>query len=60
MTLMLFALRHGDVSVVALLSSTSPVLVLPLLWIVTKQAPTRSAWLSAGLCVLGSALLIFG
>ncbi|WP_406609869.1 DMT family transporter [Agarivorans sp. JK6] len=60
MTLMLFALRYGDVSVVALLSSTSPVLVLPLLWIVTKQAPTRSAWLSAGLCVLGSALLIFG
>ncbi|MDO6685676.1 MULTISPECIES: DMT family transporter [unclassified Agarivorans] len=59
MTLMLFALRYGDVSVVALLSSTSPVLVLPLLWIVTKQAPTRSAWCSAALCVLGSALLIF-
>ncbi|MGY5451264.1 DMT family transporter [Agarivorans sp. MS3-6] len=59
MTLMLYALRYGDLSVVALLSSTSPVLVLPLLWIVTKQAPTRSAWLSASLCLLGSALLIF-
>lgn len=59
MTLMLFALRYGDVSVVALLSSTSPVLVLPLLWLVTKQAPTRSAWFSAGLVVIGSGLLIF-
>ncbi|WP_432468762.1 EamA family transporter [Agarivorans sp. Z349TD_8] len=60
MTLMLFALRNGDVSVVALLSSSSPILVLPLLWIYTKQAPTYSAWASAALCVVGSSLLIFG
>ncbi|CAG8999385.1 MAG: hypothetical protein CENE_01359 [Candidatus Celerinatantimonas neptuna] len=58
MTLILYALRHGDVGMVSLLSATTPVMILPLLWICTKEPPTRSAWFAATLAVIGSALLI--
>lgn len=58
MTLILYALRHGNVGMVSLLSATTPVMILPLLWICTKEPPTRSAWFAAILAVLGSALLI--
>jgi len=37
MTLILYALREGNVGMVALLSSTTPIMLLPILWIYTKQ-----------------------
>ena len=58
MSLVLLALRHGDVGMVAILSSVSPVLVLPLLWWHLGRAPAPGAWLGAGLTVLGTALVL--
>ncbi|MBZ9612187.1 DMT family transporter [Rheinheimera maricola] len=58
MTLILQALRHGDAGMVAVLSSVSPVLVLPLLWLVYKRSPAWGAWLGAVLTVLGTVLIL--
>ena len=57
MTLVLFALSGGKVGVVTVLSSTSPILVLPILWYTTRQPPTTGAWIAALLVVLGSVLI---
>ncbi|HEY9104666.1 DMT family transporter [Chitinimonas sp.] len=58
MTLILLALKHGNVGMVAILSSVSPVLVLPLLWWRLGRAPASGAWLGAGLTVLGTVLIL--
>lgn len=57
MTLVLFALTGGKVGVITVLSSTSPILVLPILWITTRQRPTTGAWVAAMLVVIGSVLI---
>ena len=58
MTLILMALSRGDVGMVAILSSTTPVMLLPLLWLYTRQRPALSAWLAAALVVCGTALVL--
>ena len=58
MTLLLWAIGHGDTGVATILSATTPVIMLPLLWIRIRQAPAPGAWLGALLTVLGTALLI--
>lgn len=58
MTLLLLALRHGDVGMVAILSSVTPVFVLPVLWVAFKRAPAPGAWLGALLTVAGTALIL--
>lgn len=58
MTLILQALKYGDAGIVAVLSSVSPVLVLPLLWLVYKRSPAFGAWLGAALTVLGTVLIL--
>ncbi len=58
MTLVLLALESGDVGMVAILSSVSPVLLLPLLWLRLGRAPAPGAWVGAGLTVLGTALIL--
>ncbi len=58
MTLVLLALRNGDVGMVAILSSVSPVLVLPLLWLKLGRAPAPGAWLGALMTVLGTATIL--
>ncbi|HCH4681239.1 TPA: DMT family transporter [Vibrio parahaemolyticus] len=57
MTLILYALREGNVGMVALLSST-PIMLLPLLWVYTKRRPNRFAWLGAALAVIGAGILV--
>lgn len=57
MTLLVFALVGGQAGVVATLSGTTPVLILPLLWLVTKEAPRLGSWIGAALAVAGSALI---
>ncbi len=58
MTLILLALKKGDVGMVAILSSVSPVLVLPLLWLRLGRAPAIGAWLGASLTVVGTVLIL--
>jgi len=58
MSLILLALKHGDVGLVAILSSVSPVVVLPLLWWRLGRAPAPGAWLGAGITVLGTGLVL--
>lgn len=58
MTFILYALQNGNVGMVALLSSTTPIMLLPLLWIYTKQRPNRFAWAGAVLAVLGTSILV--
>jgi drug/metabolite transporter (DMT)-like permease len=57
MTLLLLALRDGQTGLVATLAATSPVLVLPLLRLLTKQMPPLPAWIGAGVAVMGTSLL---
>lgn len=57
MTLFLFALKGGQTGIVATLSATSPVLILPLLWLRTGQAPRPLSSAGGGLAVAGLALI---
>ena len=57
MTLVLFALSGGQVGVVTTLSSTSPILILPVLWVATRQRPPLGAWIAAVMVVIGSVLI---
>lgn len=58
MTCILLALHGSSVGLVGVLSSITPVLVLPLLWLVQGKAPARGAWLGAVLTVLGTVLVL--
>jgi drug/metabolite transporter (DMT)-like permease len=60
MTLLLFALSGGKTGIISTLSSTTPVIILPLLWLKTGQRPAAGAWAGAGLVVIGMALLFAG
>lgn len=53
MTLLLFALSGGNVGIVSTLSATSPVIILPMLWLKTGERPAAGAWLGAALVVIG-------
>jgi len=57
-TLLLLALRNHSVAVVAVLGSTVPVMVLPMIWLITRICPPLPAWIGAGLVVLGTALIL--
>lgn len=57
MTLLVFALSGGKVGIVSTLSATSPILVLPLIWLRTREVPAPGAWLGALLVVCGTSLI---
>lgn len=57
MTLFLFALQGSQTGIIATLSATSPVIILPLLWLRTGQRPTLTSWAGAALAVMGLALI---
>ncbi len=58
MTLILAALRTGQANLVGILSSISPVLLLPLLWLVYRRRPALGAWIGSGMAVAGTALIL--
>ncbi len=58
MTLIMVALSKGDVGMVGLLSSTTPIMILPLMWAFTRQRPNLLSWLGALLAVLGTSLIL--
>ncbi|MFO1201734.1 MAG: DMT family transporter [Tabrizicola sp.] len=57
MTLFLYALQGSQTGIIATLSATSPVIILPLLWLRTGQRPTAKSWAGAALAVVGLALI---
>lgn len=57
MTLFLFALQGGQTGIIATLSATSPVIILPLLWLRTGQCPTYTSLIGGLLAVAGLALI---
>jgi len=57
MTLLLYGMGHGNTGVIATLSATTPVMVLPLLWIRTRQRPAAGAWVGALIASAGVALI---
>lgn len=59
MTLLVYAIKHGEVGLVTTLSATSPVLILPILWMITGSRPNRYAWLGSLAVVAGCGFIFF-
>ena len=57
MSLLLIALKYADAGIVATLSSTSPIMILFLIWLLTKKIPTTGAWIGTVLAIIGSGLI---
>ena len=57
MSLLLIALQKADAGIVATLSSTSPIMILFLLWILTKKMPTIPAWIGTIIAIFGTGLI---
>ena len=57
MSLLMAALARGDVGIVSTLSSTTPILILPMLWALTGRRPSLAASAGAALAVAGTALI---
>ncbi len=57
MTLVVFALSGAKSGIVATLSATTPVMILPMLWIKNRVPPALPAWIGALLMCVGCALI---
>ena len=57
MSLLLIALQKADAGIVATLSSTSPIMILFLLWILTKKIPSYGAWVGTIIAIFGTGLI---
>ena len=57
MTLFLYALQGAETGIIATLSATSPVIILPILWLRTGQRPKGLSWLGGAMAVAGLALI---
>ena len=57
MSLLLISLQKADAGIVATLSSTSPVIILFLIWILTKKTPSIVAWFGTILAIIGTGLI---
>lgn len=60
MSFIMAALHQGEVGIVSTLSSMTPILILPMVWIRTGRRPAPAAWLGTILAVGGTALISFG
>ena len=58
MGFMMIALRDGSLAIVGVLTATTPVLVLPLLWLTMKRIPPIGAWVGAVISVFGTAIIL--
>ncbi|MFN3577317.1 MAG: EamA family transporter [Tabrizicola sp.] len=57
MSFLMAALARGDVGIVTTLSSTTPILILPMVWAVHGRMPGALAWVGAAVAVAGTALI---
>ncbi|MFD2207757.1 EamA family transporter [Kiloniella antarctica] len=59
-SMLLYALNNYETGVVAVLGSTAPVMLLPMIWWKTKKCPLLPAWGGAVLTIIGSGLIANG
>ncbi|MDP3198079.1 DMT family transporter [Tabrizicola sp.] len=57
MSFLMAALARGDVGIVTTLSSTTPILILPMVWAAYRRISGPTAWAGAVLAVIGTALI---
>ena len=57
-SLLMWAFAHGDVGIASVLSATTPVMILPWLWLQTRERPALGAWIGAVVAVAGTAAII--
>ena len=57
MSLLLIALQKGDAGIVATLSSTSPIMILFLIWFLTKRVPILGAWIGSIVAIIGAGFI---
>ena len=57
MSLLLISLKNADAGIVATLSSTSPIMVLFLIWLITKKIPTIGAWIGTVIAIFGTSVI---
>ena len=57
MSLLMAALARGNVGIVTTMSSTTPILILPMVWVLHRRLPHPAAWVGAALAVAGTALI---
>lgn len=58
-SLQLYAVRWMDTGIAVVLSSTAPVIMLPMIWVITGKRPRLLAWIGALLALAGIALLFW-
>ena len=57
MSLLLIALQNTDAGIVATLSSTSPIMILFLIWLLTNKIPSLGAWIGTIIALVGTGLI---
>jgi drug/metabolite transporter (DMT)-like permease len=57
MSFLMAALAQGDVGIVTTLSSTTPILILPMVWAIYRRVPGPLAWVGSVMAVIGTALI---
>ncbi|MGV3726188.1 EamA family transporter [Hydrogenophaga sp.] len=57
-SLILHAMKLGQAGLVAVLSSVTPILILPLLWLIYRRRPAVGAGCGALLAVAGTAMML--
>jgi drug/metabolite transporter (DMT)-like permease len=58
MSLLMAALKTGNVGIVSTLSSMTPIVILPMVWLRSGRMPRALAWGGAALAIIGTALTI--
>ena len=57
MTMLIIALKNGDPGIISTLSSTMPIMIIPILWFVTKNYAGNLALIGASLTCFGAGII---
>ena len=57
MTMLIYALKYGNPGVISTLSSTMPIMIIPILWVVTKNYAGHLAVVGATLTCVGAGII---
>ncbi|MDC0594858.1 DMT family transporter [Alphaproteobacteria bacterium] len=57
MTMLIYALKYGNPGVISTLSSTMPIMIIPILWIVTKNYAGHLAVVGATFTCIGASII---